>query len=497
MKQVSSLSDAGPQTASLKKLVLSGVFWQGLSNGGSFAINFVITVILARLLMPEDFGIVAIISVFIAVFGVFIDSGFSSALIQRKDLRPEDCSSVFFVNLVIAGTVYALLFVSAPWIADFYNRKDLTLFIRVLALVMIIRSFSIVQGTLITRNMQFHLNFRISLISLILSGSLGVLMAFQGFGAWALITQTLCGGVITCLLQWYWGKWRPILKIDFRRLKEMFQFGWKLLCSAMLDCVYNNLYSILIGKLFNLSILSFYDRGKHIPNSGIGIINTTLGQVLFPAFSTIQDNKEKLRILMQKSLKTIMFLVIPVLAMLFVLAEPLVMVLYGEKWLSAVPFLQIFCIVFLFWPLHTINLQLLTACGRSDVFLILEIIKKVQIIPVILLTYPHGVIAMATGSAVMAPIGFIENAWMSKKLANYGTLKQSFDLLPILGIAIVSAIAAWLSIGFIANIYFKVIAGGLVFGIIYLTGTLVCHQIPEDGKRIIFDKISLKKVFIK
>ena len=182
---------------------------------------------------------------------------------------------------------------------------------------------------------------------------------------------------------------------------------------------------------------------------------------------------------------------------LAICAEPLVRLVLTEKWLPCVPFLQIFCFTYAFYPIHTANLNAMKALGRSDLFLVLEIIKKVQIIPVILLTYPHGVIAMATGSAVMAPIGFIENAWMSKKLANYGTLKQSFDLLPILGIAIVSAIAAWLSIGFIANIYFKVIAGGLVFGIIYLTGTLVCHQIPEDGKRIIFDKISLKKVFIK
>ena len=289
--------------ATLKQKIFSGIFWQGLCNIGNYGLNFVISIILARLLTPEDFGVVAIVGVFIALFGVFIDSGFSSALVQKKDLAAEDCSSVFFLNLTMAGIIYAILFFAAPWIARFYARPELALCIRILALSMVISSFSIVQGTMIYRNMLFHLNFRISLISLAISGGIGVYLAFRGFGVWALIVQQLCKSFITCILQWVWGKWRPIAVWDFTRLRKLFQFGWKLFCSGILDNLYNNIYPLLIGKLFNLSTLSYYNRGNHIPSLGMGIINSTLGSVLFPAFSSIQHDPLKMRFLMRKALK--------------------------------------------------------------------------------------------------------------------------------------------------------------------------------------------------
>lgn len=478
---------------SLKQKVFSGVFWQGLSNVGNYGLGFILSVILARLLTPEDFGVVAVIGVFTALFGVFIDSGFSSALVQKKDLQEEDCSSVFFLNLVMGGILYALLFAAAPWIADFYARPELTSYIRVLALTMIISSFSLVQGTMIYRKMLFHLNFRISLISLCISGVVGVGLAYHGYGAWALIVQQLLKAVLTCILQWYWGKWRPVMGIDFQRLRSMFQFGWKLFCSGLLDCAYNNTYPILIGKLFNLSTLSYYNRGNHIPSLGMSIINSTLGSVLFPAFSSIQNDREKMRFVMRKALKSIMFLVIPCMTLLFVIAEPLVRILYGEQWLPSVPFLQIFCIVFLFWPLHTTNLQLLTACGRSDVFLILEIIKKTQLVVVILLTYRHGPQAMAWGLAVAGVFSFIENSWMSRTLVNYSTWRQVMDLSPVLFVNCFSGFVTWFLCYKLENPWLRIFIAGIIFTTITLSTSCLFRLIPEDVAILLRNRNSFRK----
>ncbi len=478
----------------LKEKVLSGVFWQGLSNAGNYIIGFVISIILARLLTPEDFGVVAIVNVFTVFFSVFIDAGFGSALVQKNDLKPVDCSSVFFMNLVMAGIIYALLFFGAPWIAEFYARPELTACVRVLALTIVVSSFSIVQGAMICREMQFYLNFRISMWSNIGSGIVGAVMAFTGYGVWALIAQMLLKAVLTCILQWCWGSWRPVMAIDFRRLRSLFQFGGKLFCSGVLDCLYNNIYPLLLGRLFNLSTLSYYNRGNHIPNQAMSIINSTLGTVLFPAFSRIRDDKEKMQLLMQKALKNIMFLVLPCMALLFAAAEPFILILFGEQWRPAIPFMQIFCVVFSFWPLHTTNLQVLTACGRTDVFLILEIIKKAQLFVIILLTYKYGPLAMAGGLIVSSVFSFIENAWMSRKLANYGIARQVLDLLPIAGIAAVSAAVAYAAGFCIQNNWLKAAVESLVFCPVYLAASLLLKQIPQDVINLLKSKNPLKKV---
>lgn len=481
--------------ADLRDKILSGVFWQGLSNIGNFGLGFIISVILARLLTPEDFGVVAIIGVFIALFSVFIDSGFSMALVQKKELQEADRSSVFFLNLIMAGIIYTFLFFSAPWIASFYARPELVSCIRVLALTMIISSFSLVQGTMIYRNMQFHLNFRISLISLLASGSIGVIMAYRGFGVWALIIQQIIKSFLTCILQWYWGKWRPAFVVDFSRLRALFQFGWKLFCSGLLDNFYNNLYPILIGKLFNLSTLSYYNRGNHIPSMGMGIINSTVGSVLFPAFSSLQDDRMKMRQVMRKALRNIMFLVIPCMTLLFMAAHPLIQVLYGNQWMPSVPFLQIFCFVFVFWPLSSINLQLLTACGRSDIFLILEILKKAQVICIILATFRYGPQAMAWGLVLSGAICFLENSWMSKKLVDYSTWKQARDLFPMLACSLLSGLIAWGVCLKMGHDWLRLLLSGGVFAVVYLLSSLGFKIMPEEIVMLAKERNPFKKEF--
>jgi polysaccharide biosynthesis protein len=476
----------------LKQKVLSGMVWSGLGQGWSYVVNFTISLILARILAPEEFGIVAIVGVFIAIFGVFIDSGFSMALIQKKDLHPADCSSVFFLNLSIGIFLYIGLFVFAPWIADFYHESILVPCIRVSALTIIISSLSLVQGAMIYRAMLFQINFRISVISLFVSGIVGVAMAFKGFGVWALVTQTVLRSLISSSCLWFWGIWRPIWVIDFKRLKSLFQFGSKLFFSGILDCVCNNVYPMIFGRLFDFSTLAYYNRGERVPSLSMGIINGTIGSVLFPTLAGIQDNPERMHQVVKTFWTTIMFLVIPAMTLLFVVSEPLTIILFKDKWLPAVPYMQIFCFIFMLYPFHTLNLTVLNACGRSDIFLLLEIIKKVQLIIIVLITFRFGPMAMVYGTAVGAVLGIIENSWMSRKLIGYGIEKQLKDILLYLLLSMCAGGGAWfIYYACFSSIWLKLAVPSIVFCGLYFSLALTFQIIPEDIVRILAEKLNL------
>ncbi len=468
----------------LKHKIVSGVFWQGLERIGSQGISFVISIVLVRLLTPEEFGVIAIMMVFIGLCGCFVNAGFGSALIQKKDLTEADSSSVFFINITIALVMYGLLFLAAPYIAIFYHTPKLTLYLRTLSFVIIINSFSNIQSALLNKRMLFHLSFRISWTSLLISGTTGIILAYQGFGVWALIIQQLTNAVINGLSLWFWVKWRPQWIFDWSRAKGLFQFGWKLFVSGLLDTLYNDIYSLTIGKIANLTMLSYYNRGKSIPNIGMGVINSTLGSVLFPAFSEIQSDREKMRLLAKRGLQNIMFAVIPALTLLFILAEPLVKILLTEKWLPCVIFLRLCCIEYLFWPLHTTNLQIITACGRSDVFLILEIIKKIQCAVVIFVTYRYGVVAMVAAGAAMGFVCAIENGWMNRKLINYAPWTQMLGLLPLMLISVVSGGVVLFGLRFLATSWSQLLLGAPAFCILYLIGCLPCRLIPSELRKM-------------
>lgn len=464
----------------LKHRIVSGVFWQGLERIGSQGISFVISIVLARLLAPEEFGVIAIIMIFTALCGCFVDSGFGSALIQKQDITEADCSSVFYINIAVAFVMYGLLFLGAPWIAMFYHSPQLSLYLRFSALVVVIRSFSNVQLALLNKRMLFHLSFRINWVALLISGATGIILAYCGLGVWALIAQQLSNAVVTGISLWLWVKWHPQWLFDWSRAKELFQFGWKLFVSALLDTLYNDIYSLTIGKIANLTMLSYYNRGKSIPNIGMGSINSTLGSVLFPAFSEIQSDREKMRLLAKRGLQNIMFAVVPALTLLFVLAEPLVKILLTEKWLPCVIFLRLCCIEYLFWPLHTTNLQIITACGRSDVFLILEIIKKIQCAVMIFATYRYGVTAMVIGACVLGFFCAIENGWINRKLINYAPWTQLWDLFPMFLIGVISGSLVFLGLHFIINPWLQLFIGGGTFAVLYLLCCGIFRKIPPE-----------------
>lgn len=470
---------------SVKNKIINGVFWQGLERIGSYGIGFVVSIILARLLSPEEFGVIAIMMVFITLSNVFIDSGFSTALIQKKDMENIDCCSVFYINIVMSFVIYGILFWASPFIARFYEAEALTSYLHVFSLIIIIRSFSLVQDALLRKRMLFYLNFRISWVALIISGIVGISMAYSGCGVWSLIGQQLTQAFVMVLMQWLWVKWRPRWIFDWKRTKGLFNFGWKMFCSGILDTLYNDIYSLVIGKIADLKMLSYYDRGKQYPQYGMSIINSTIGAVLFPAFSELQDDRPKMKQLAQRGLKNIMFVVTPALAFLFVFADSITVLLLTEKWLPSVIFIRLCCITFLFVPFHTTNLQIITACGRSDVFLILEIIKKVQGILVIAVTYRFGVVTMVAVGAVIGFVGLFENGWYNRKLIDYPPWQQLWDIAPIIMITVlISAISYFITIT-ILNIWLKLITGIIAFGTLYLAFTFITHMFPQEIEQII------------
>lgn len=473
------------RSLSIKSKIMSGVFWQGLERVGSYGINFVVSIILARLLSPEEFGVVAIMMVFIALSQVFIDSGFSTALIQKKDIEEADCCSVFYINIAMGLVLYGILFFVSPYIAELYETETLSLYLHVFSLVIIIRSFSIVQNALLRKRLLFHLSFRISWVALIISGIVGICMAYSGCGVWSLIAQQLTNAVVTVIMQWYWVKWRPQWLFDWNHTQKLFNFGWKMFCSSFLETLYNEIYSIIIGKIDDLKTLSYYNRGQSYPQIGMNIINSTIGTVLLPAFSELQNDRTKIRDLAARSLKAIMFVVTPALAFLFVFADSITILLLTEKWLPCVIFMRLCCIQFYFWPFHTTNLQIITACGRSDVFLILEIIKKIQAIVVIAGTIRFGVVTMVAAGAAMGLVGMIENSWYNRKLIGYAPWQQLRDVSPSIFITGLASVIVYYTTVSLSSICAKLIIGGIVFSTIYLGISLATGTFPKEILKLI------------
>ena len=466
--------------SNLRIKILSGVFWQGLERIGSQGMYLVVSIVLARLLAPKEFGVVALLTVFVTLCNVAVDSGFGTALIQKKDADQLDFCSVFYINIVMGVVLYGVLFLCAPWIAKFYDSSELILYMRVMALALIINSFSQIQRTILSKNMLFYLSFRISWGALIISGAIGIVMAYCGFGVWALIAQTLSSACVGCVLLWFLVRWRPSFLFNFSRAWKLFQFGWKMLVSGFLDALYNDIYSVVIGKIASLTDLAFYNRGRTIPALSIGVVNSTIGSVLFPAFSEIQHDRTKMRELAKRGLYNIMFLVIPALTLLFIFAEPFVRVVLTDKWLPCVIYLRLCCVIFFFWPFHTTNLQIIIACGRSDLFLLLEIIKKGQAALVIFATYRYGVETMVTVGAAMGIVNFTENAWFNRKLIGYAPWTQLWDVLPMFLIAAVAGGGVYWGVRFIASPWGKIIAGGSAFAVFYLFGAFAFRLFPPD-----------------
>ncbi|MCX3067005.1 lipopolysaccharide biosynthesis protein [Cetobacterium somerae] len=427
----------------LKSKVLSSLIWKLLERGGTQGIQFIIQIILARLLTPEDYGVIAIIMIFIALANVFIQSGFGTALIQKKNTDEEEFSSVFYLSLFIATLLYLILYFTAPIISDFYKNIELIKILRVLSLTLFLGAFNSIQNTIIAKNMDFKNQFLSSLIAGIVSGVIGIFLAYNNFGVWALVYQQLSNQFLICITLLNIVKWRPKLMFSFSKIKKLFIFGSKLLVSSLLDTLYMNITSLVIGKVYRPAMLGFYNRGNQFPQLIVSNFNGSIQAVMFPALSAEQDNKKRVKEIVRRSIVTSSYIIFPLMIGLMVIAEPMVKLLLTDKWLECVPYLRVFCLSYALWPIHTANLQAINALGRSDIFLKLEIIKKVLGMAILIVSMKYGVYAIAVGVLISGVISSFINGYPNKKLLNYGYLEQIKDVIPSLFISIVMGILVY------------------------------------------------------
>lgn len=416
--------------------VLSGFFWRFAERCGAQSVSLVVSVVLARLLEPEDYGTIALITVFIALFNVFVDSGFGNALIQKKNADDLDFSTVFFFNIFMCIFLYTGIFFLAPYIALFYNNIDLIAIIRVLGITILISGLKNVQQAYISRTMQFKRFFFATLGGTFGAAIVGISMAACGFGVWALVTQQLFNVIVDTLVLWTTVEWRPKWMFSFQRLKTLFCFGWKLLISALLDTVYNDLRQLIIGKRYTALDLAQYNRGKQFPDLIVSNINTSIDSVLLPALSRSQDNTSQVKGMTRRAIKTSTYIMAPLMMGLAFIGEPVVRLILTEKWLPCVPFMQIYCITYMFYPIHTANLNAIKSMGRSDLFLKLEIIKKAVGLLVLLSTMWFGVMVMAYSLLLTSVLSQIINSWPNKKLLDYPYTEQLKDIMPSILLAL-------------------------------------------------------------
>lgn len=419
-------------------------FWRFLERCGAQGVTFIVSIVLARLLDPNVYGTVALVTVFTTIMQVFIDSGMGNALIQKKDADDLDFSSVFFFNISVCSFLYLIMFFAAPFIAGFYKMPELTPIVRVLSLTLVISGVKNVQQAYVSRNMLFKKFFFSTLGGTIGAAVVGITMAYLGFGVWALVVQMLFNTAVDTIILWITVKWRPKMIFSFKRLKALFSYGWKLLASSLLDTVYNDLRQLIIGKLYTSNDLAFYNQGKKFPQLIVTNINTSIDSVLLPTMSKAQDDKNVVRSMTRRAIKTSTYLMMPIMMGLAVCAEPLVSLILTDKWLPCVLFLRVFCISYAFYPIHTANLNAIKAMGRSDLFLKLEIIKKIVGLIAILITMWISVEAMAYSLLITTVLNQIINSWPNKKLLGYSYLEQIKDMLPQIGLSLIMGAAIYL-----------------------------------------------------
>lgn len=426
------------EISSIKRKTISGLFWSFADLMANQGIQFIIQIILARLLLPEHFGVIAMISVFIAISTSIIDSGFTQALIREQDTSQEDYSTVFYFNLFMALVMYGVLYLSAPIISDFFGETQLVLILRVLSIVLIINSFGIIQRVALIKKVDFKTQSKVNIIAGTISGVIAVIFAILGFGIWSLVIKTLSMQFIQSLLLWIYNKWVPdfVFKID--SFKKFFGFGSKLLVSGLIDTIYNNIYSIIIGRVFSSTQLGYYTNAVKFRDVASQSITASVQRVTYPVLSGIQEDEEKLKYGFRKVIKTSAFIYFPIMIGLAVIANPLIQLFFGEKWTSSVLYFQLLCVAGMLYPLHAINLNILQVKGRSDLFLLLEIIKKVILTVLIILSlwFQLGIIGLICAAILSSFAALFINTYFSAKEISYSAKEQILDLVPIFLISI-------------------------------------------------------------
>ena len=410
--------------------VFSNLIWRFMERGGSQLVSFIVSIVLARILEPVMYGTVSKVTVITAILLVFVDSGMANALIQKKEPDDLDFSSVFWFNMGFCLLLYTALFLLAPWIAAFYKEPGLTPIVRVLGLTLVVAGLKNVQQAYVSKTLQFRRFFFATLGGTLFSAVLGITMAYRGFGVWALVAQQLSNVAVNTAILWFTVGWKPKRIFSLQRLGGLLSYGWKLLAASLIDAVYLKIYPLIIGIYYTNEDIAFYEKGMNWPNLLVENINTSMDSVMLPVLSAEQDRRERVRDMTRRAIKTGTYIIMPLMAGLAACAVPIVRLLMTEKWLPCVPYLRIFCIIYAFFPLHTANLNAIKAVGRSDTFLILEIIKRGLELAILLMTMRHGVFTMAIGLLISELASQGINAWPNKKLLGYSYAAQLKDMAP-------------------------------------------------------------------
>lgn len=476
---------------SLTSKTVKGVGWNSIDRLANYGIGFIVGIVLARLLSPEEYGLIGIIGIFTAIFNVILDSGLSTALIRKKDVTNEDYCTVFYVNIVLSVILTLILYLGAPLISSYFERPELTPYIHVMSFILIINALSLTQQARLTKRIDFKTQTKISLISHILSGVLGIAMAYLDYGVWALVAQQLSSRLFTTVLLWICNKWIPGLVFSWKSFKTLFGFSWKLLVASIISVLSNQIYEAVIGKTYSPATLGQYSRARHYCNLFSSCIGDVVLKVSLPVMSEIQDNNERLLSGFRKIIKTTMLVTFLLMFGMAACAKPLVFVLIGEKWLPCVPMMQLLCFSLMLYPLHKININMLTVQGRSDILLYLEIIKiALAVIPILLGIYV-GFYWMLFGTVAVGIIAFFLNSYYSGKVLHYTSWDQIKDLMPSFGIAMTMAVIVYLMSYIPISSYLllpmQIIVGGIVT-------IFLCECIKPDEyiqlKGIVLDNVN-------
>lgn len=481
----------------LRKKTLVGSFWMLIERFGYLTIQFVSNLVLARLLMPEDFGTIGIMMVFITLSNVFIDSGFSASLIQKKDITEEDKSTVFFTNLLLAVAVYLIIFIFSPLIAGYFRNEALSTLLRVLGVILLIDAFCAIQNTILTREMNFKLLTKIKLGAIVMAAAVAIYLAYQGLGIWALIIQYILYSTIRTITTWVFAKWRPIRVFNRNSFKTLFSFGSKLLLSTFVAELYVNFQQILIGRFYKPADLGYYSQARQFQQIPTGTISHVINSVAFPAYAKLQNDRAALKILFRQNVRMVTFINTPLMVLLAVIAQPLIIFLYSSKWIGAIGYFQFLCIGFgIFLAVHQCSLSVLKAVGRSDYVLKLEIIKKLLgIVFIIIGMSIWGIWGILYALAINSFLEIFLNGYYLNKELQYSGLNQLVDMLPSIGISAVSGSAAYLTWSRLlpqgSNLLLVLVAS-IVFAVCYLLCSWICRLYGFEVLKTGFKKIMLR-----
>lgn len=452
----------------LKKQVVKGSAWALLERFSNQIILFVVSMVLARLLTPADYGTVALLSLFIVVATVLVDSGLGLALIQKKEASELDFNSIFYISLFFSAILYLILFFSAPYIADFYKEELLVPILRIEALTLFFSSLNTVQNAEIARNLLFNLSFKVSLVASIVSAVVGISLAYLGYGVWALVWSQVLSGFVSTISKWFIVKWRPKMLFSFSALKPLYEFGWKMLLVNLLDVVYRNTYGLLIGKFYTKDELSFVNKGQNQPNLVMNSIEGALARVALPTLSKFQEDKDRMIATMRKVIVMSSFFVFPLMTILACTAYGQIRLMYGEQWLPCVPYVQLACFQMALYPFHNMNLQAIAALGRTDLSLKLELIKKAFSFTVVFISVQFSVWTLMVSLAfIVGPFSVLVNSWPNKKLFGYSLSQQIRDVSPSLGvcviIGIVMTLISYLDLNYIIIFFLQGFSGVILY----------------------------------